>query len=161
MTLLLVLSLGTAIALAGCGGGGSSSSSTDTVSEPATGAEPASEEAPGEEAAPTEEGPLGPFSEKLTEHGFRGTAVQPGTGPVEWHISAEPKSGPPTIEVSYYRDPSTAQKEGKEIEQIYANHAGRVYMNGRLLVQVGAEKKLSPATEEAFEEVEADAEGIE
>jgi hypothetical protein len=146
--------------LVGCGGGDSSSSSLTSSSEPT--AEAGSEnEVALEEAAPTAEGPLGPLSEKLAEHGFRGTAVQPGDGDVEWHIAAEPKSGPPTIEVSYYRDASAAQKEGKEIEGIYANHAGLIRVNGRLMIRVGAEDKLSEATREAFAEVEADAGEIE
>jgi len=144
----------------GCGGSDSTSSPSSSNSDATT---TKSQGGSGEETPASAEGPLGPLSEQLEEQGFRGTAPQPDDGDVEWHLTAEPKSGPPTIEVTYYRDASIAEKEGKEIKKIYGNHAGQglVYYKGRLLVQVGAEKKLSQSTEEAFEEVLADAEGIE
>jgi hypothetical protein len=39
--------------------------------------------------------------------------------------------------------------------------AGLIQVNGRLMIRVETEKKLSQATREAFEEVDADAAGIE
>lgn len=134
------------LTMAGCGGGadGGSGAATPDSGTAREQTDPAAQQDPGD--------PLAALERELAAAGYRVYPAEP-TG-AQGGLEAVAPVGA-TIDIAYYRVPEKAESVGRQIEGIFDEHPGRgaVELRGGFVIDLGRERRLTPAEEKAVEEV--------